>query len=307
MCGKIETSTILTAESVAVGTYSGGGQGYMGQINGITFLGDFPPATPYGSAAVDVGIFVSTTPLGSAMGINSAVAVQNNIHNIFALNGQIASPSAYTGNLLAGLYCVYGETDHNGSGTMGLGIGVQGQVYQQGAGTITKAIGGYFETCSGYYRTSTGGISAAFGLWVKSGGISGQLYSPDTTIFIDAPYIGATFVNSHIGLRIADQSVGGALPGAYAIKIEGGGCYVDMGLNTITWNATNAGISYLAPGSLSIGDGNVGATNGKLTLAHIRAVGLAVFANNAAAIAGGLAAGDFYRTGADPDVVCVVH
>lgn len=34
---------------------------------------------------------------------------------------------------------------------------------------------------------------------------------------------------------------------------------------------------------------------------------LQVFANNAAAIAGGLQVGDFYRTGADPDVVCVVH
>lgn len=36
-------------------------------------------------------------------------------------------------------------------------------------------------------------------------------------------------------------------------------------------------------------------------------VGLAVFATNAAAITGGLVAGDLYRTGADPDVVCVVH
>jgi hypothetical protein len=34
---------------------------------------------------------------------------------------------------------------------------------------------------------------------------------------------------------------------------------------------------------------------------------LQVFANNAAAIGGGLIAGDLYRTGADPDVVCVVH
>jgi hypothetical protein len=36
-------------------------------------------------------------------------------------------------------------------------------------------------------------------------------------------------------------------------------------------------------------------------------VGLPVYASNAAAIAGGLAAGDFYRTGADPDPVCCVH
>jgi hypothetical protein len=35
--------------------------------------------------------------------------------------------------------------------------------------------------------------------------------------------------------------------------------------------------------------------------------GLPVYASNAAAITGGLAAGDFYRTGGDPDPVCVVH
>ena len=34
---------------------------------------------------------------------------------------------------------------------------------------------------------------------------------------------------------------------------------------------------------------------------------LPTYANNAAAIAGGLVAGDFYRTGGDPDTVCVVH
>jgi hypothetical protein len=35
--------------------------------------------------------------------------------------------------------------------------------------------------------------------------------------------------------------------------------------------------------------------------------GLLVYANNAAAITGGLVIGQLYRTGADPDVVCVVH
>lgn len=41
--------------------------------------------------------------------------------------------------------------------------------------------------------------------------------------------------------------------------------------------------------------------------APLQVVGLQVFANNAAAVAGGLTAGAFYRTGADPDTVCVVH
>lgn len=34
---------------------------------------------------------------------------------------------------------------------------------------------------------------------------------------------------------------------------------------------------------------------------------LPIYADNAAALLGGLIAGDLYRTGSDPDVVCVVH
>jgi len=34
---------------------------------------------------------------------------------------------------------------------------------------------------------------------------------------------------------------------------------------------------------------------------------LPVYANNGAAIAGGLVSGELYRNGADPDLVCVVH
>jgi len=38
-----------------------------------------------------------------------------------------------------------------------------------------------------------------------------------------------------------------------------------------------------------------------------RLLELPVYANNAAAISGGLTAGMYYRTGGDPDLVCVVH
>lgn len=34
---------------------------------------------------------------------------------------------------------------------------------------------------------------------------------------------------------------------------------------------------------------------------------LQIYANNTAAISGGLMVGDFYRTGTDPDNVCIVH
>ena len=52
------------------------------------------------------------------------------------------------------------------------------------------------------------------------------------------------------------------------------------------------------------GNMGIGTTAPKSKL-HV--VGLPIYANNAAAVAGGLTAGAFYRTGADPDPVCVVH
>ena len=54
----------------------------------------------------------------------------------------------------------------------------------------------------------------------------------------------------------------------------------------------------------SPGNVGIGTTNPHSKLA---VVGLPVYANNAAAITGGLAAGDFYRDGADPDLVWIVH
>jgi hypothetical protein len=58
-----------------------------------------------------------------------------------------------------------------------------------------------------------------------------------------------------------------------------------------------------------IGNNSITSTwlKGTVHLANLNISSLAVYANNAAALLGSLVAGDLYRTGGDPDVVCIVH
>lgn len=84
--------------------------------------------------------------------------------------------------------------------------------------------------------------------------------------------------------------------------------------STGTWNGTNAvntGLNVnVSGGTTNIAaifqGGNVGIGTTSPT-SILQVVGLLIYANNAAAVAGGLTAGAFYRTGGDPDLVCVVH
>ncbi len=70
----------------------------------------------------------------------------------------------------------------------------------------------------------------------------------------------------------------------------------------LSFNAMPGGIQIAnTTGNVGIGTGTTPATS------KLQVVGLPVYASNAAAISGGLTAGAFYRTGADPDHICVVH
>lgn len=64
---------------------------------------------------------------------------------------------------------------------------------------------------------------------------------------------------------------------------------------TVTANASTLSGTALAAGVISA----------KIKLLDLASI--PPFANNAAAIAGGLASGNLYRTGADPDILAIVH
>jgi len=54
-------------------------------------------------------------------------------------------------------------------------------------------------------------------------------------------------------------------------------------------------------------ENDTGVTKTYVTSNFTSILQLSAYGNNAAAVAGGLVAGDLYRTGGDPDLVCVVH
>ncbi len=107
--------------------------------------------------------------------------------------------------------------------------------------------------------------------------------------------VGSGTITDAIGIDFPSlvNSGGGTITNAYGIKLG------DINAGTNNW-AIKTGT-----GTVSFGD-NVGIGTISPT-SKLQVVGLSVYANNGAAVAGGLTVGAFYRTGGDPDLVCVVH
>jgi hypothetical protein len=91
-----------------------------------------------------------------------------------------------------------------------------------------------------------------------------------------------------------------------------GGLTIDVAAS----GAANSAITWVSPFSiltsgavantlvLNAGNVGIGTTN---PTSKLHVVGIPVYLSNALALAGGLTVGAFYRTGADPDLLCIVH
>jgi hypothetical protein len=114
-------------------------------------------------------------------------------------------------------------------------------------------------------------------------------------------FSGSRFTN---GLSLTD--VNGNAIGSGVLKGNLQIAYVSAGVSGGLVTVDNSPPS----GGASISDyaGNTfGITAGKFFFGSVSGVPLPIYRNNAAALAGGLEHGNLYRTGNDPDVVCVVH
>lgn len=112
--------------------------------------------------------------------------------------------------------------------------------------------------------------------------------------------------NGNTRFALPSSGVGNATYNARSMLIAGPSP-ADSDMVTVGyWQTNNNIFNNLACDTA--GDGaDLGVQNDFEVMGEIFATGVAVYADNAAAVAGGLAVGGFYRTGGDPDLVCVVH
>jgi len=177
------------------------------------------------------------------------------------------------GSRVAGLYGVA----NTGTGVIGQsfsGVGIEGDAFASKVGVL-----GTTENTSPLLA-----IAGVQGVAAKGTGVMGQ---------------------SSNGVGVLGQSEGGvgvegqaAASGAIPIVAQGAS---GQTAHLQEWrNSSGSALSAVDKnGKLGVG------TAAPTSALHV--VGLPVHANNAAAKAGGLTAGAFYRTGKDPDTVCVVH
>lgn len=241
------------------------------KICGVTAAGAYPPspATGYGYAAIDVcpALFTAPAPTvvgttsRSIMGINSALSTQfPDLFNVFAINGQLASPSGSTTNQAA-WFGMYHESDwNNTSGTLSLSYAMFGANYNSGSGTCSKCIGGHFEAVGNFYSKAVTPLTTQnTGLECNSGTNSGATHINDYCFRVLTPFTGGTFTNGHIGIQIDDQTNGGALAlgSAYAIRIGTGNATpsgtIDFGANPIFVESTGSGFISLGAPTGAIG------------------------------------------------------
>jgi hypothetical protein len=171
------------------------------------------------------------------------------------------------------------------------------------------------------YKTYVGSalLNNIAGYTVRSGNANGYLisYRNDVAAF-PAAYIMPTTNNTVCAFDVFPK-------GSPAENVGNGFAWMDICSTDLTVDGANIAAARLGissthayTGTFKFGTAtllpfaiNVNGTNamvfGITGIVNTPLASRPVYANNAAALAGGLVAGDHYRTGGDPDLLCIVH
>lgn len=229
------------------------------------------------------------TNVGSRYGDYLHVEVERqNASNFSLIGGRSTFVYHYGTGTVSNLYALSGYAFHYGTNTVTTFYGIRGVAATASSGNVTNAMGIYGQFTATASGTVTDGYSVYSRTTVSTPAIATNTYGVASEFYSNT----GTITNAY-GLYSTFTTNTGTITNAY-------GLYINQVLGTNKWAiyVLDASDNYLA-GKLGIGT--------PTPTSPLQVVGLAVYANNAAALAGGLTAGAFYRTGADPDPVCVVH
>jgi hypothetical protein len=153
------------------------------------------------------------------------------------------------------------------------------------------------------YSNTTGSYNAANGYLALFSNTTG---SNNTANGYQALYYNTTGSNNTAsGYRAGYDNTTGSTNSCLGYNTGRG---ITTGSNNTILGANVTGLAAATTDNivLATGQGTVRARfNG--TRWNVQLSQLSIYANNAAAVSGGLASGDLYRTGGDPDLICVVH
>jgi hypothetical protein len=258
----------------------GGGSSWFGSYNTVMGSGAFHAnTTGWNNTAVGALALAANTTGVESVAFGMSALVANTIGNANTAVGLLALRANTTGshNVAVGYRTLFSATDAGdntavGSGALYAAIGTNGQ------GDTNAALGScaLCVLTTGYANTAVG-YQAGWGDGFTNVN-HGSLVDWGST------FIGA-FASRDAAVPQATHLQNATALGLYATV----GASNTMALGGTGAYAVNVGIGTPVPTS------------------KLHVVGLQIYANNAAAISGGLTVGAFYRTGADPDPVMVVH
>lgn len=271
---------------------------------GHLVVGNFVELYRAGSTGTDGAVF-------SIKGTAKQVSVENNLFgslngntiNGVRVGGSTSSVSVNNDykNLPPGVNTVVID-----AGAAGAWIGAQGSLDGGGSGVLNNsdsAQGPVFSALNGR-ATRVGSLNATALLnsEIATGFNSSAANIAILEINRNAATSGDTGFAALVGAA-TQSGINNALFSIYAANLAAAGTDKRLGIiAAATDGATNTGrwdFYTMNAGVLAI--------RFKIKKNTVSMMGLPVYANNAAALAGGLVAGDCYRTGGDPDPVCVVH
>jgi hypothetical protein len=178
-----DSTTQFTAYTPAAATLDS----FFNTSNGSIGIGTVNPSAILGLSPTFTGVSGTAT-----QGINVAASANPTSSSALSYSGGIFSASSLSGNaqnFTNGIVGVVGQAYHKGTGTVALEVGTGGDIYNLSNGTITKAYGLYAQV----NNTSVGAIASGYGAYIdaptNSGG--GQ-FSNYYGVYIAQPTAAAT-------------------------------------------------------------------------------------------------------------------